>query len=110
MAPIDDLDPDGLYHLVTAAEWERYREAGLIEPSSLATEGFVHCSWGHQVSGTIAKHLPDATDLLALHLDSARLGGLALVEEDSHGSGQTFPHIYAPIPVGVVIGAEPILA
>ena len=106
MAPIDDLDPDGIYHLATAAEWERYRETGLIQPPSLATEGFVHCSWGHQVAGTVAKHFPDVTDLLAIHLEAGLGGGLTVVEEDSYGSGQQFPHVYAPIPVSAVIGVR----
>ncbi len=32
------------------------------------------------------------------------LGDLVLVEEDSYGSGQAFPHAYGPIPVAAVVG------
>lgn len=104
-SPAEQLAPDALFHLATAEEWAGYREAGQIAAPSLATEGFVHCSWGRQVAGTVAKHFPGATDLLALQLDPAALGEVALVEEDSYGSGQAFPHAYGPIPVAAVVAA-----
>lgn len=106
MAPVaaDDLDPDALYHLATADEWADYRQDGTIQPASLDTEGFVHCSWGRQVAGTVEKHFPGVTGLLALHVDEDGLGDVVLIEEDSYGSGQAFPHAYGPIPVAAVLG------
>jgi uncharacterized protein (DUF952 family) len=102
--PVDPaaLDADALFHLATSGEWAAAHERGVIRPPSLETEGFVHCSWGRQVAGTVAKHFDGATDLLALRLDPDRLGDVELVEEDSYGSGQAFPHAYAPIPVDAV--------
>lgn len=98
-----EIDPDCLYHLVTGEEWEAHRRAGTIEPPSLAAEGFVHCSWGRQVEGTVQRHFPEVTDLLALEVDPERLGGVRLVEEDSYGSGQEFPHVYGPLPLDAVV-------
>ena len=106
MGSTEDLDPEGLYHLATAAEWERYRETGLIDPPSLETEGFVHCSWGHQVAGTVAKHFDGTSKLLALRIAPSLLGDSEVLEEDSYGSGQSFPHCYGPIPVEAVIEAR----
>ncbi len=102
---IQDLDPQGLYHLASAGEWAGYRKRGRIDPPSLDTEGFVHCSWGNQVTGTVEKHFGGVTDLLALRLDPHSLGGPDLVEEDSYGSGQTFPHVYGAIPAAAVLGS-----
>jgi uncharacterized protein (DUF952 family) len=96
------LDPDGLFHLATADEWAAYQAAGVIEPPAFADEGFVHCSWGRQVPDTVAKHFAGVTGLLALQLDPPALGDVPLEEEDLYGSGQAFPHAYAPIPVGAV--------
>lgn len=101
-----DLAPDALYHLATDAEWEEYRQAGAIRPPSLETEGFVHCSWGHQVPGTVARHFPGVAGVLALVVDPAAVGEAAVVEEDSFGSGQAFPHIYGPIPVSAIRGSH----
>jgi uncharacterized protein (DUF952 family) len=100
----DELLPDALYHLATIEEWDRYQAAGTIEPPSLAGEGFVHCSYGHQVAGTVGRHFAGVTDLLALEVDPVALGHATLVEEDSYGSGQAFPHVYGPIPVAAVVG------
>lgn len=103
VTPADQLAPDALFHLATVEEWAGYQAAGRIEAPSLATEGFVHCSWGRQVAGTVAKHFPGTAGLLALELDPGALGEVPLVEEDSYGSGQAFPHAYGPIPVAAVV-------
>ncbi len=102
MPPDASLSPDGLYHLATSPEWEAHQASGQIAPASLSVEGFVHCSYGRQVPGTLRKHFGDAKDLLALELDATALGGVELVEEDSLGSGQEFPHAYGAIPVAAV--------
>lgn len=98
-----DLDPNGLYHLIEPDDWVRSREHGSIEPDSLRTEGFVHCSWGHQVAGTVAKHFADVDDLLAVRIDPDRLVDGLLIEEDSYGSGQRFPHLYGPLPTAAIL-------
>lgn len=101
---VEDLQPEGLYHLASTEEWAAYQGAGAIVPASIEAEGFVHCSYGRQVAGTLAKHFAGATGLLALELDPAALGDVRLVDEDSYGSGQAFPHAYGPIPAAAVQG------
>ncbi|MCU1496692.1 MAG: hypothetical protein JWM47_645 [Acidimicrobiales bacterium] len=103
-----DVHPDGLYHLATAAEWADYQDRGVIDPPSLGSEGFVHCSYGRQVAGTVQKHFAGVSGLLALHLDASALGAVALVDEDSYGSGQAFPHAYGPIPAAAAVAAVPL--
>lgn len=105
---LHDLHADRLYHLATPDEWAAAQVRGSLSPSSLETEGFVHCSWGRQVAGTVAKHFARAAEVLALEVDAAALAGAELVEEDSYGSGQAFPHVYGPIPVAAVRGATPV--
>ncbi len=100
---IDDLLAASLYHLATEDEWADYLGREVIDPGSLEAEGFVHCSWGHQVPGTVAKHFAGVTGLVALELDPEALGSVHLVEEDSYGAGQAFPHAYGPLPVAAVI-------
>ena len=97
------LDADALFHLATPEEWAAAQDQGEIRPPSLDTEGFVHCSWGSQVAGAVAKHFDGVTELVALRLDPDSLGEVDLVEEDSYDSGQAFPHAYGPIPVAAVV-------
>jgi glutathione S-transferase len=102
-----DLAAGDLFHLASAGEWATYQESGLISPPSLDDEGFVHCSWGRQVAGTVGRHFAGRTDLLALRLASDDVGS-PLVEEDSYASGQSYPHVYGPIPVAAVLDATPL--
>lgn len=105
---LDDLDRQALYHLATDAEWEAYQSDGAVVPPSLEAEGFVHCSWGHQVPGTVSKHFAHVTGLLALRLDREALGDVRFVEEDSYGSGQAFPHVYGALPLAAVVDTTPV--
>lgn len=98
-----DLPPDSLFHLAVVADVAAYRRSGTIQPPSLAAEGFVHCSWGRQVSSTVQKHFGGVRDLVAMEVDPARLDPGMLVEEDSYGSGERFPHVYGPIPVSAIL-------
>ncbi len=98
----ESLDPDALFHLASPDEWAAHQAQGSIAPPSLASEGFVHCSWGHQVAGTVGRHFAGAEALLALRLDPDALDS-ELVVEDSYGSGQAYPHVYAPIPTAAVV-------
>ena len=102
MVNLTDLDPSALYHLASSAEWAAYQAGGEIKPAALEAEGFVHCSYGHQIPGTVAKHFEGATDLLALELEPQALGGVRLVDEDLYDSGQSFPHAYGAIPAAAV--------
>ena len=79
-----------------------YQVSGSIAPDSLASEGFVHCSWGRQVAGTVDRHFGGVPDLLVLELDPGALGGAELVEEDTAGTGAVFPHVYGPVPLAAV--------
>ncbi|MBP7632291.1 MAG: DUF952 domain-containing protein [Acidimicrobiales bacterium] len=97
-----DLRADALFHLVTGPEWARHQLGGSIVPDSLASEGFVHCSWGRQVAGTVARHFGAVPDLLVVELDPGALGDADLVEEDTAGTGAAFPHVYGPVPLAAV--------
>ena len=101
---LDDLQPDALYHLASVDEWADYQGRGTIDPASITAEGFVHCSWGRQVAGTVDRHFGGVPDLLVLELDPGALGGAELVEEDTAGTGAVFPHVYGPVPLAAVRG------
>jgi uncharacterized protein (DUF952 family) len=84
-----------LFHLVEPAAWTEALAAGAWRPPSLAGEGFVHLSHGHQLAGTLAAHYAAATRLLLLELDPERTR-TALCLEPSR-AGEPFPHLYRPL-------------
>ena len=96
------MPTEPLLHLVAASDFD---EAGAepYEPDSLASEGCVHCSSADQVAGTARLLFAGTHDLLLLVIDPRRLGGAEVRWEDTYGIGQTFPHVYGPIPREAIV-------
>jgi len=99
----------GLYHIALPADWESARESGTYACSTrgvtLADEGFIHCSRAHQVEATANRFYGDVTELVLLTIDEAALDA-PVVDEDLYNTGDTFPHVYGPIPVTAVVDAR----
>jgi uncharacterized protein (DUF952 family) len=97
---------DTVYHLVSRADWD-HREEPYVA-SSLAIEGFIHCSFAPQLDRTVARHFAGLeADLLVIELDPESLD---VRVEDSYGSGESFPHVYGPIPGACVRSVKPYVA
>jgi uncharacterized protein (DUF952 family) len=82
-----------LYHLLTPTDWQAADD--VYRAASLATEGFIHCSYGHQVVRVANLFYREAPTLLVLCIDPARLK--SEVRDEDPGSGESFPHVYGPI-------------
>lgn len=96
-----------VYKICPRPLWEEACEQGVLRgaPVDLA-DGFIHFSTAAQVRETAAKHFRGQSDLVLLAIDEGALGA-ALVYEPSRG-GALFPHLYAPLPVGAVVRADPL--
>jgi glutathione S-transferase len=99
-----------LLHLAVAGEWERAQATGSYErstiDSSLAEEGFIHCSFPHQVQATADRYYRGRDDIVLLRVEPDRLGVEVVVE--AAASGERYPHVYGPIPVAAVTSVEPV--
>lgn len=98
---------EALYHLVREPIWTAAQQAGRYAPESLDTEGFVHCSFAGQVERTANALYKPVPDLIVVRLDPARLGAEIQVE-DSYGSGESFPHVYGPVPTDAARAVRPV--
>jgi uncharacterized protein (DUF952 family) len=87
-----------LFHIIAEPDWANAQGAGELRPESLQAEGFVHLSYAHQVADTANRFYRERENLLVVEFDP-RLIGSAVVNEDSHTTGELFPHVYAAIPV-----------
>ncbi|MDQ1732870.1 MAG: hypothetical protein QOK10_3029 [Pseudonocardiales bacterium] len=97
-----------IYHLVAESEWRAACQTGRYAPESLASEGFVHFSFAHQVAGT-ANHLyRDRADLIVVEVDPARLDGPVVVE-DLYGMDEEFPHYYGAVPTPAAVAEHALL-
>jgi uncharacterized protein (DUF952 family)/heme-degrading monooxygenase HmoA len=99
--------PTTVLHLALPDDWEHARPSGEYTISTrgvtLAEEGFIHCSYAHQVEAVANRFYADLDRLLLLSIDTARLGVPVVVEPPFPGAPEAFPHIYGPIPLAAVV-------
>jgi uncharacterized protein (DUF952 family) len=93
---------DRLFHIVERGTWALAESAGEYRPESLQAEGFVHFSFAGQVAATANRYYADAVNLCVVEFDPDKLG-VPVVVEDSHDRGESFPHVYAPIPPSAAV-------
>ena len=93
-----------IYHIVLPENWEAVKNNSTYSAESLKTEGFIHCSYDHQLDGVIERYYSSATELVILKLDVDKLRS-KLVSEPSTG-GEIYPHIYGPINRDAVVDAK----
>lgn len=91
-----------IFHWCSAAAWQA--AAGEYRDPSLETEGFIHCSYAHQVARTATAVDRGRTDLVLLCIDEI---GLPVTAEDCYELGEKYPHIYGPLPVESVLRVLP---
>lgn len=85
-----------MLHFTTRAEWDAARATGEYAPLAMASEGFIHLSYGHQVAAVASMLVPGAADLVLLVVDPSPFApGDVRVEGG-------FPHLYRRIPASAV--------
>jgi glutathione S-transferase len=101
--------PAALFHIALPADFEAARETGAYTVSSrgrsLAEEGFIHCSFAHQVDATLRRFYDDVDTVVVLRIDPAAVADIVVVE-DLADTGEPFPHLYGPLPMAAVVGTE----
>jgi uncharacterized protein (DUF952 family) len=96
-----------IYHVTTAADWKTALANGFYNHSSLAAEGFIHCSQEHQVAGVIERYFAGKTDLVKLVIDTDKLTS-KFVFDWSPSTADTFPHVYGTINTDAVVDVIPL--
>ncbi len=94
-----------IYHVTHQTAWLQQAGSDLFEPESLKTEGFVHCCTREQLEGVLSRYFAGQSELLLLHLDEMRLPYL---KYEMATGGESFPHLYGPIPKQAIVRMEPI--
>ena len=90
-----------LYHIVPDELFTAAREAGWYRPAAFAEEGFVHCSYAHQVESVAAARFRGQRNLVLLAIDATALS-VPVIDENLEGGEQLFPHVYGVIPVAAI--------
>lgn len=89
-----------IVHICPRKDWILAQETGDYRPSSLATEGFIHCSRPEQVLMVVNHFYQDVPDLVLLWIDPQQVVAEIRWEaaDDEH-----FPHIYGPLEINAVV-------
>jgi uncharacterized protein (DUF952 family) len=90
-----------IYHIAGFQDWERQRSLGEYRHPSLATEGFIHCSLGEQVEGTLERFFPSRDGLVLLEIDPGKLRAEVRYENG-------YPHVYGALNLSAVVAVRDI--
>lgn len=93
-----------IYHIVTPEVWKEFAGETEYEPESLAAEGFVHCSYRHQLEEVLRRYYADQKRVLILHVNPHRLTAPLVAEPSTNR--EIYPHIYGKINKSAIVEVE----
>ncbi|WP_022953018.1 DUF952 domain-containing protein [Leucothrix mucor] len=91
-----------IYCITTAEKWSQSKQKGIHTEPSLEAEGFIHCSYPHQLLRVANKYFKDVEGPLILCIDRSQLES-EVVDEDLSDLGELYPHIYGAINADAVV-------
>ncbi len=91
-----------IYHITPLNTWREALEFGSYSADSLEKDGFIHCCTKDQTDEILKTWFQGESDLVLLEIDQTLLSA-EVKYEDSHGSGELFPHIYGPLNLDAVM-------
>lgn len=97
--------PQRIFHIAAASAWQAADDA--YRGDSLASEGFIHCSFADQVLRVADARFAGRSDLLLLAIDPERVAA-EIRCENLEGGDEPFPHIYGPLERAAVTDVEPL--
>lgn len=62
---------------------------------SLESEGFIHCSFAHQLDAVLERYYANAESVLVLEIDTAKLASELRIEPSTNN--EMYPHVYGEI-------------
>ena len=96
-----------IVHVAPREAWEAALADGHYVPSSLQSEGYIHCSTPWQVVRIANMNFSGRDDLMLLVIDPSKVPA-DVVFENCEGRFEPFPHIYGPLPVDAVVSIWPL--
>lgn len=106
MLHMDEPGEGPIYHLALAGDWgAAVANADIYLAStlgrSLEEEGFIHCSFAHQVQRIADLSFRGRQDVVLLTIGVQRLRSPVRVEA-LEGAHEPYPHIYGPLNIDAV--------
>ena len=93
-----------IYHIVLPEVWERFKNRPSYQPDSLATEGFIHCSYPNQLPAVLKRYYRGVERVLILKIDTDKL--LSKLVKEASTNDEIYPHIYGRLNHSAVVDVE----
>ncbi len=93
-----------IYHVAFPEVWEHFKDRPSYQPESLQTEGFIHCSYEHQLEDVLGRYFSARENVVILTINTEKL--LARLVEEPSTNGEVYPHIYGRLNPSAVVKAE----
>jgi len=90
-----------IYHITSEREATEAQVSGEYTPLDFPREGFIHCSYAHQVDGVLKRRFQGRSGLVLLEIDPGQLT-CKVIDENLEGGTELFPHIYGRLPMSAV--------
>src|SRR6476659_6885402 len=92
-----------IFHIVLPDVWADF--AGThYEAESLASEGFIHCSFEDQLDAVLKRYYSGRDEVVILEIDPDKLDSKLVVEPST--GGENYPHVYGPINRDAIVKSE----
>ncbi|MEP7306733.1 MAG: DUF952 domain-containing protein [Acidobacteriota bacterium] len=95
-----------IFHITTSEEANAAARAGSYAPRAFAAEGFIHCSYPHQIRDVANRRFLGRADLALFEIDPGRLS-CEVLAENLEGGTDLFPHVYGHLPMAAVLRVHP---
>jgi uncharacterized protein (DUF952 family) len=95
-----------IYHITSKQEASEAQGTGIYTPASFAREGFIHCSYAHQVVAVANRIFRGRPDLVLLEIDPDTLD-CTVIDENLEGGSELFPHVYGQLRMSDVMRIHP---
>ena len=96
-----------VYHIIPQKDWLEVKDKNIYHPLSLDSEGFIHCSFDHQIAGVVSRYYSGRNDLNLMKINILDIN--APIKIELSGEEGKFPHIYGELNLNAVIGVYPLV-
>ena len=94
-----------IYHIVLPEVWERFKDKPSYQPDSLASEGFIHCSYPGQLPTVLKRYYYGRVErVMILKIDTDKL--FAKLVKEASTNNEMYPHIYGRLNHNAVVDVE----
>jgi uncharacterized protein (DUF952 family) len=96
-----------IFHITTRSQLKIGTDMGRYLPVDFDSDGFIHCSFAHQIKEVLDRFYANIPDLVLLEILTKKIDCPVLFE-NLEGGDELYPHVYCEIPMNAIVRIYPI--